>query len=455
MTVPAHLERMSAAAVGRLLLGGETDAVEVAEFFLDRIEQERANPVFIAVTAARARTEAEASVKRHKAGRPLGPLDGVPIAWKDLFDMAGRRTTAGSALLRDSAPKERDAPCVAHVAAAGMVALGKVNLTEFAFSGLGLNPHFGTPTNPHDRVTARVPGGSSSGSGVAVALGLAPCAIGSDTGGSVRIPAAYNGVVGFKTSELRIDKRDVFPLADSYDTVGPLARSVEDCVLLDLALRGAVTSEVRAADLTSLRILVPETVALDDLEDAVGANFEAALAKVSAAGAKIDRRPLPLLGEVQEVTARHGSLTAAEAYDVHQLRVEGSEVERIDRRVVARIMGGKAMSALDILRISAARKRLAAALARELDGALLAMPSIPHTAPEIAPLEADDELFHQVNLKTLRNTMIGNFLSVCGLTIPSGTNAGGLPTGIMFSAPGGDDERLLSDGLAIERALLS
>ena len=455
MAVPAHLDRLSAAAVGRLLLGGETDAVEVAEFFLERIERASANPVFILVTAERARAEAEASVKRHREGRPLGPLDGVPIAWKDLFDLAGTPTTAGSGLFRDSAPKDRDSPCVAHTAAAGMVALGKVNLTEFAFSGLGLNPHFGTPTNPHDRKTPRVPGGSSSGSGVAVAAGLAPCAIGSDTGGSVRIPAAYNGVVGYKSSELRIDKSRVFPLAYSYDTVGPLARSVEDCVLLDLALRGAVTSDVRAGDLSGLRLLVPETVMLDDLDEAVGANFEAAVAKLAAAGAEVERRAMPLLKEVQDVTAEHGSLTSAEAYDVHHDRVEGPDVDRIDRRVVDRIMAGKAISAYGLLRIQAARKRLAADFTRELDGALLVTPTIPHTAPEIAPLEADDELFHRVNLKTLRNTMIGNFLAVCGLSIPSGVDAGGLPTGILFSAPGGEDERLLSAGLAIERALLT
>ena len=174
------------------------DPVEVAEFFLGRIERDRENPSFILVTRKRALEEAEASRKRRREGHALGPLDGVPIAWKDLVDMAGERTTAGSALYADAPPKERDARIVTNLAAAGMVALGKTNLSEFAFSALGLNPHFGTPRNPRDPATPRVAGGSSSGAAVAVAGGLAPCAIGSDTGGSIRQPAALCGVVGVK-----------------------------------------------------------------------------------------------------------------------------------------------------------------------------------------------------------------------------------------------------------------
>ena len=199
-----NLEKQSAAAIGRLLTKGSLDPVEVAEFFLDRIERDRENPSFIVVTRKRALKEAEASRARHRDGSAAGPLDGVPIAWKDLVDMAGERTTAGSALYADSAPKQRDAPIVENLDAAGMVALGKTNLSEFAFSALGLNPHFGTPRNPRDPGTPRIAGGSSSGAAVAVAGGLAPCAIGSDTGGSIRAPASFCGIVGFKTSEGRI-----------------------------------------------------------------------------------------------------------------------------------------------------------------------------------------------------------------------------------------------------------
>ena len=236
-----NLEKRSAAEIGRLIAKGDLDPVEVAEFFLDRIERDRDNPSFILVTRKRALEEAEASRKRHREGRAAGPLDGVPIAWKDLVDMAGERTTAGSALYADSPPKERDAPIVANLAAAGMVALGKTNLSEFAFSALGLNPHFGTPRNPRDPATPRIAGGSSSGAAVAVAGGLAPCAIGSDTGGSIRAPASFCGIVGFKTSEGRIDKQGVFPLSRTLDTIGPMAHTVEDCVLIDMALRGQST----------------------------------------------------------------------------------------------------------------------------------------------------------------------------------------------------------------------
>ena len=194
MSLP--LEKMSAAAVGRALAAGGLEPVAVAEFFLDRIEKNRANPAFIAVTAERARREAMASAKRYKEGRPLGPLDGVPVAWKDLMDMAGTLTTAGSALYRDAPPKSADAAVVANLAAAGMVAVGKTNLSEFAFSGIGLNPTFGTPYNPHDAKTKRIVGGSSSGAAVTVSAGLAPCAIGSDTGGSIRGPCSLTGITG-------------------------------------------------------------------------------------------------------------------------------------------------------------------------------------------------------------------------------------------------------------------
>ncbi len=448
-----RLATASAAEIGRLLLAGTLDPVAIAEYFLAEIDAAADRHVFITVTRARALAEAQASAKRYRSGFPLGPLDGVPVAWKDLFDMAGERTTAGSDLLRHAPPSARDAPVVANLAAAGMVSLGKVNLSEFAYSGLGLNPHFGTPANPHDLKVARVPGGSSSGSAVAVASGLAPCAIGTDTGGSVRIPAAFNGIVGYKSSERRIDKAGTFPLSTTLDTIGPLARSVEDCVLLDLALRNGVVSEVRRAALSSLALVVPENVVHDGIEEDVAANFEAALTRLGKAGVRITRRRVPILDEVQEITARHGSITAAEAYVVHYDRVESDAVKRIDPRVVARILGGKRMSAHDLLAIQQGRARLIPALAQELDGALLAMPTLPHTAPEIAPLDADQERFNATNLKTLRNTMLGNFLALCGLALPTGRDRRRLPTSLLLSATGGLDEALLSYGLEVERVL--
>ena len=452
MADSAHVFHLSAAALGREIAAGATDAVAVCEAFLERIAAYDDPAVFIKLTPERARQEAEASAARHRAGRPLGPLDGVPVAWKDLFDMQGEATTAGSALYRQAPPVKTDAVAVANLAAAGMVALGKVNLTEFAYSGIGLNPHFGSPRNPHDTTTVRAPGGSSSGSGVAVAAGLSPCSIGTDTGGSVRVPAALNGVVGLKTSEGRISKQGCFALSHTLDTVGPLAHSVEDCILLDAALRGEMPGRFPQRSLRGLRLVVATNVVQDDLDDAVGANFERSLDRLSEAGAKVEHRKLDLLDEVQRVTTEHGSLTAVEAYQVHYRHIESADVEAIDPRVVARILGGKEMTGRDVIEVQQARKHLTAELGAELAGALLVMPTCPHTAPETAPLEADPELFHRVNLKTLRNTMIGNFLRTCGLAIPNGADPQGLPTSILFSAPGNADETLLTYGRALERA---
>ena len=260
------LETRSAAAIGRLIAKGDLDPVEVAEFFLDRIERDRGNPSFVVVTRERALKEAEASRKRRREGRAAGPLDGVPIAWKDLVDMAGERTAAGSALFADSPPKEKDAPIVANLKAAGMVALGKTNLSEFAFSALGLNPHFGTPRNPRDAVTPRIAGGRlrAGRSRSRPALRLARSAA-TPAARSGRRPA-FCGVVGFKTSEGRIDKRGVFPLSRTLDTIGPLAHTVEDCVLIDMALRGDTGAPLRPLDLGGVEFVVPDKSGIDDAE---------------------------------------------------------------------------------------------------------------------------------------------------------------------------------------------
>ena len=447
-----NLEKRSAAAIGRLIAKGGLDPVEVAEFFLDRIERDRANPSFILVTRERALKEAAASRKRHREGRAAGPLDGVPVAWKDLVDMAGERTTAGSALFAESPPKEKDAPIVTNLSAAGLVALGKTNLSEFAFSALGLNPHFGTPRNPCDAATPRIAGGSSSGSAVAVAAGLAPCAIGSDTGGSIRAPASFCGIVGFKTSEGRIDKRGVFPLSRTLDTIGPLARTVEDCVLIDMALRGRSGAPARPLDLNGVEFVVPDKTGIDDLDAAVAANLEAAMKRLAAAGAKVMSRPAPLIGAMRALTAQHGSLVAIEAYAEHRAILESADAQRMDRRVVRRAMGGR-VSGHDVIELQGGREDLIAALGDELKGALLVLPATPMTAPPIDALERDDELFRATNLRAIHYTFLGNLFRMCGLALPSGEDAAGLPTGVQFLAPEGNDDRLLSIGLSIEVAL--
>jgi aspartyl-tRNA(Asn)/glutamyl-tRNA(Gln) amidotransferase subunit A len=448
-----QIAKRSAAGIGLAFRSGEAHPVQLAEYLIDRIAQSDDPAIFISTTAGRAMREAEASLRRHNEGRPLSPLDGVPIAWKDLIDVAGARTTAASETRRGSPVKDRDARCVAHAAAAGLVCLGKVNLTEFAYSGLGLNPHFGTPVNPNDTGTKRVPGGSSSGSGVAIASGLAPCSIGTDTGGSVRIPAALNGVFGFKTSEGRIDKQGVVPLSRTLDTVGPLGRSVEDLILLDMILRGEVVPSARRQDLRAVTIVVAENVVFERCGEAVVDNFDRAIRRIEAAGARIERRRLPVIDEMSEVTARHGSLTGAESYHEYHALLDSPEGRKVDSRVVHRMMMGARMSAFSLLTIQSAREKAKAEIARELEGAVLAMPTTAITAPEIAPLEADVDRFHEINLLMLRNTMIGNNLAMCGLAMPTGRDGNDLPTSILFNAPHGRDDFLLGLGLEFERVL--
>ena len=447
-----NLEKRPAAEIGRLIAAGSLDPIEVAEFFLDRIERDRKNPSFILVTRKRALEEAAASRKRHREGRAAGPLDGVPIAWKDLVDMAGERTTAGSALFAGSAPKEKDAPIVANLSAAGLVALGKTNLSEFAFSALGLNPHFGTPRNPRDPATPRVAGGSSSGAAVAVAGGLAPCAIGSDTGGSIRAPASFCGIVGFKTSEGRIDKQGVFPLSRTLDTIGPLAHTVEDCVLIDMALRGQPIVAVYPLDLSGVEFVVPDKTGIDDTEPAVATNLETTLKRLAGVGAKVTSRPVPQIGAMRALSAQYGSFVAIEAYAEHRAIFDSAGAQRMDRRVVKRALGGR-VPERDVINLQRGREELIAALTDELKGALLVLPATPMTAPAIDPLERDDELFRVTNLRAIHYTFLGNMFRMCGLALPSGTDAAGLPTGVQFLAPAGDDDRLLAIGLSMETAI--
>ena len=332
------------------------------------------------------------------------------------------------------------------------MALGKTNLSEFAFSALGLNPHFGTPRNPRDPARPRIAGGSSSGAAVAVAGGLAPCAIGSDTGGSIRAPASFCGIVGFKTSEGRIDKHGVFPLSRTLDTIGPMAHTVEDCVLIDMALRGQSSTPVRPIDLRGVEFVVPEKSGIDDAETAVAANLEAVMKRLTAAGAKVKSKPIRSIGAMRALSAQFGSMVAIEAYAEHRAVFESADAKRMDRRVVARAMGGR-VSERDATNLQRGREELIAALVDELRGALLVLPSTPMTAPAIGPLERDDELFRVTNLRAIHYTFLGNLFRMCGLALPSGTDAAGLPTGVQFLAASGEDERLLSIGLSVESTL--
>ena len=404
--------------------------------------------IFTVLTAERAHREANASAARRAAGRPLGPLDGAPIAWKDLFDLEGLVTAAGSRALDDDPPAKADAPVVAALAAAGMVTVGRVNMTEFAYSGIGLNPHFGTPANPFGS-RPRVPGGSSSGSAVAVARGLVPVAIGTDTGGSVRIPAAFNGVVGYKASSGRYPMQGVFPLSRTLDTLGPLTRSVADAAMIDAAMRGLAPKPPQPGAIP--RILVPTTIVLDDCEPEVVANFEASLAALTRAGAVVERRPFPFFDEIAALQARHGAIVAHEAYALHRERLAGPKAALIDGRVVARLRATASLDSAGLAALIAARGDLIARAGAAIGDALVAYPTVAHVAPVIAELEADAALFTRVNFKTLRNTALGNMLGWPGVSLPNGFGRDAAPTGFLLSAPPGQDDRLLAAALTVEQ----
>jgi aspartyl-tRNA(Asn)/glutamyl-tRNA(Gln) amidotransferase subunit A len=384
---------------------------------------------FITVTEERARTEALASAAR---GHVLGPLDGVTVAWKDLFDVAGTRTTNGSVTRLDAPPATVDAPLVRALAAAGAVCLGKTNQSELAFSGLGLNPHFGDPVNP--LAPDRVPGGSSSGSAVAVADGIAEIGIGTDTSGSVRVPAAFCGLVGFRGSVGRHDRAGMLPLAPGFDAVGVFARDVAGVVATDAALRGVPVRLPAGPP----RLVVPDGEVVEDCDPDVAAAFRSALSTLERSGVEVVRRAVPVLAEAQELMDRHGTLAVAEAYRQH-----GHLLDRptgVDP-LVARRLARYDPAGEPVLR--AALEPLRRRLSTELDGAVLACPTVRDPAPLVAPL-ADLDLMEAVNRRVLRTTMLLSFLGTPGVALPHGSLPHGLRASLLLSAPDRGDDHLLA-----------
>jgi aspartyl-tRNA(Asn)/glutamyl-tRNA(Gln) amidotransferase subunit A len=441
----------SALQLAAILQAGLAGAEAVTEAALAAIDAANEPGLFTLKTPDRARAEAKAGAARIRNGRPRSLLDGVPIAWKDLFDLEGVVTTAGSRVLAEEKPASVDAPVVERLKAAGMVTVGRVGMTEFAFSGLGLNPHYGTPRNPHSRSEPRIPGGSSSGSGVAVARGIVPVSIGTDTGGSVRIPAAFNGIVGYKSTYGRYPMAGVYPLSQTLDSLGVLCRSVADAIVVDAAMRGALAPDLRRTAPQNVTLVVPTNVVFDKAEPEVVARFDQALDRVARLGTRIEQRAIPAFDAVLELGARHGALVTAEAYALHAQRLAGPGAERMDQRVATRMRGGEKISLADFIALREARGRLMAEFnSRFAPGTMLAFPTVPHVAPAIRPLETDDELYVRTNALTLRNTMLGNFLGLCGVSIPCGTGADDLPVGFLLSGLGNTDLDVLAFALAIE-----
>lgn len=421
---------------------------------VERVLREARGPaaasVYTALLPEQAMAAAKAADAALAAGQKLGPLAGLPVTVKDLYDIAGRTTMAGSALREGEPAASQDAEAVARLKRAGAAITGLTNMTEFAFSGVGINPHHGTPRNPADATVARIPGGSSSGAAVSVALGQAVAALGSDTGGSIRVPAALCGLVGFKNTQARTPLDGAFPLSFTLDTVCAMTRSVADCLIVDGVLAGAPLA-LAPRPLAGMRLALPQTVVLDGLQPAVATAFERALRRLSKAGAVIVQVPLTELAEVAQINAP-GGFSAIEAYAVHREAL-ATQRERFDPRVAKRIEPGQDVSAVDYIRIQQRRRDWITRTTQRLAGFdALICPTVPIVAPPIAELVADDEAFFRANGQLLRNTFLINFLDGCAFSLPCQA-PGELPVGLMLAAPAGHDAALAGVALAVEAAL--
>jgi aspartyl-tRNA(Asn)/glutamyl-tRNA(Gln) amidotransferase subunit A len=435
---------MTAAEQGRAIGEGKACPVDLAESYL---EAAAAHPdgarIYARLTPDRARAEAMAARGRAKAGTRRGVLDGVSLSWKDLFDSAEVATESGSRLLEGRVP-EADAEVLATATLGGGVCLGKTHMTELAFSGLGINPMTATP--PNAVVPHLAPGGSSSGAAVSVALGLAAGAIGSDTGGSVRIPAAWNDLVGLKTTHGRVSLKGAVPLCAKFDTVGPLARSVEDCALILSLIEGRAAPDLAGASLQGARLLVLEGLPLEGARAEPVRGFEQAVDALGRAGAKIERRALKM---VDPAMALSPTLFAPEAYGLWMQDIEAAP-EKMYPPILERFRGGASVRAADYVAGWAALERYRLGWNAAVAGydAVL-VPTAPILPPDAARLLSDGDYFAQENLLALRNTRIGNIFGLCALTLPTG-----LPcTGISLMGQPGGEHALLRLGAAVEPVL--
>jgi aspartyl-tRNA(Asn)/glutamyl-tRNA(Gln) amidotransferase subunit A len=432
------------------LAAGSTSSRDLVEQALGRIADKDGEGAraFLKVNAEGARAEADFADALRKRGARRSSVDGLPVSLKDLFDVAGEVTRAGSKIM-DNVARTADAAAVARLRAAGAVFIGRTNMVEFAFGGVGLNPHYGTPKNPWDRKTGLVPGGSSSGAAVAQADGMCVMALGSDTGGSVRIPAALCGLAGFKPTARRVPLEGAFPLSFTLDSIGPLANSIDCCTAYDAVLSGAPAALVELP-LKGLRLLLPRSSMLSDLDGAVEQTFGAAIERLRKAGAIVEERPAPVFDRRSEYFAR-GGFAAAEAYHVH--RPHFARLGECDPRVSARILLGKDFPAADYVALReqrAAAVREFEALAAPFDAVV--MPTVACVAPDIAGAGASDEEYSRWNLRILRNPAFINFLDGCAATLPCHA-PGSAPVGFMVCGPAMSDRRVLAVAAAVERAL--
>lgn len=443
------------ARLGEALTAGRTTSRALVDEALARIADPAGEGAraFMKVYAEVARAEAEHSDTLRRAGIVRSPVEGIPVSVKDLYDVAGDVTRAGSKVLDDAPPAKFDAPAVARLRAAGAVIVGRTNMVEFAFGGLGLNPHYGTPKNPFDRATGRVPGGSSSGAAVSVADSMCAMGLGSDTRGSVRLPAALCGVSGFKPTASRIPREGAFPLSWTLDSVGPLANTVACCAAYDALLAGIAPEPLPLVPLAGLRLMVPKCSLLDDLDPQVASAFERALSALSAAGARISHVDALEFTRAQDLY-RNGGFAGAEAWLIHRKRLE-TRAAGYDPRVSKRVVLARDFNAADYIQLGFERAALlkeAEALCAPYDAMLY--PTCAAIAPTIAEADRSDEDYFRLNLRVLRNTGLGNILDGCGVTLPCQA-PGEAPVGLSVAGLAGSDRRVLAVAQSVEAALVS
>jgi aspartyl-tRNA(Asn)/glutamyl-tRNA(Gln) amidotransferase subunit A len=431
---------------------GATSARQLVEECLARIADPagEGQRTFIHVDKDAALAAADAMDRLRKAKAAPSPFAGIPVSIKDLFDIKGQVTRAGSRALDDSTPAEADAPVVARLRRAGFIVIGRTNMTEFAYSGIGINPHYGTPKSAWNRSVGHVPGGSSSGAAVSIADGMAYGALGTDTGGSCRIPAAFNGIVGFKPTQARVPLDGGVPLSFSLDSFGPLARSVACCASLDAVLADEAAPPLQPRPVKGMRLAVPTTIALDDLDEAVAKNFERALEALSRAGALIERIEVPEFHDVGVMNSK-GGFAASESYAWHRYLL-ASKGDVYDPRVSVRIQRGEAMSAADYIDLVNMRRSFIARTGKRI--ALydaLVLPTTANTPPKIADL-ADDKAFTTQNLRALRNCTLINTLDGCAISLPA-HREGEVPVGLMLAAAGGSDRRIFELAAGMENVI--
>jgi aspartyl-tRNA(Asn)/glutamyl-tRNA(Gln) amidotransferase subunit A len=434
------------------LENGRTNSRKLVDECLARIADKsgEGGRAFVHVDVEAAIEAAKAMDRLRDVKAAPSPYAGIPVSIKDLFDIKGQVTRAGSRALEDSAPAEADAPVVARLRRAGFIVIGRTNMTEFAFSGIGINPHYGTPKSTWQRHVGHVPGGSSSGAAVSVADGMAYGALGTDTGGSCRIPAAYNGIVGFKPTQRRVPLEGGVPLSFTLDSFGPLARTAQCCAVLDAVLANEPVRPLQPRPIKGMRLAVPTTVALDELDDEVARAFERALATLSRQGALIERIEVPEFLDVGVMNTK-GGFAAVESYAWHRYLI-ASHGDVYDPRVSLRILRGEGVSAADYIDLLQMRKSLIArANVRLAPYDAVVMPTTAITPPRIADL-ADDRAFTKANLLSLRNCTLINMIDGCAISLPC-HREGDAPVGLMLAASGGSDRRIFELAAAMEDAI--